>query len=195
MTIEVFIKAFTLLGSVLGSVAFFQNIMKDVATSNKDKWKKLNELAQLTDFDNLVYEVIGRRISGKTFGRVETLFYAIRQNDLEYTGFKSVFRNSIHEKLLELAELYEKLRTYVQVPFWNPFYDEDYTGYQLDKEVFYKRRSGNLTDADIQEAENEFHSHLRNAEATAKEMKLLFANIQRLATKDAYEYFLPWKWQ
>lgn len=189
----------TIIGSVLGTIAFIQNITKELTNTNKEKWKKVTEIITLVDYDNLQYQISGRKIRGKTLNSLENIYYIIDKNDQDIIGFKSIFKNKINQKLIELNSLHDQLREYIQVPFWNPYEEKDDNGtvtygYAFDKNVFFEEKDSTWTSADYKKATDEYVDHLRKAENIAIKMEKTFARIQVLANKDPYELLLPWKW-
>jgi len=172
---------------------------KELTTTNKDKWKKVTEIVNMIDYDNLHYQISGRKIRGKTLDRLENFYYRIDKDDQDIIGFKSIFKNKIKRKLTEINLLHDQLREFVQVPYWNPHEDIDDAGtvtygYTFDKKVFFEEQDATWTNADYKKATDEYAEHLRQAENIAIKMEKTFADIQRLANKDPYELLLPWKW-
>jgi hypothetical protein len=198
LSIELTIKILTIIGSILGSIAFFQNITKEVTNTNKEKWKKITEIIIRTDYDNLQYQISGRKIQCKTIDKMQ-IYYTIDKNDPDIVGFKSIFKNKFTPKLIQLNTRYEQLRKLVQVPFWVPHEETDddinvTDVYLFNKDVFFKDENRNWTNDDYQKATSAYANHLEQAESIAKEMEKIFVEIQVLANKDPYELLLPWKW-
>lgn len=195
---EHIIKILTIIGSLLGTIAFFQNFIKDIFSVNKEKWKKVTEIISPLDLDNLQYQILARRIRGRLLNKLENLTYEIEKNNLDVIGFKSVFRNKIHLKLVHFKKLYDDLREYVQVPYWNPFEDKsdgvETFGYEFDKKAFFEDADRTWTQIEYNDATREYADHLHKAGLIAIEMETVFLDIQKLANKEPFELVLPWKW-
>ena len=126
---------------------------------------------------------------------MEHFRYEIEKQNLDIIGFKSFGKNKIQTELINLKNLYKKLRGLIQVPYWNPYTDSDSTdGYEFDKQVFYEDLDRNWTQVDYDNATREYAKHLENAEEIASQMEQSFLKIQRLANKEPFEFILPWKW-
>jgi hypothetical protein len=195
MAIEIFIKLLTIIGSILGSVAFFQNMSKDVVATNKEKWKALTLIIHPSDFDDYAFGILRRKINGKTFERVERFFLLIDKRDQEYLGFKSLFKNHFQHKISRISALREELRKYIQVPYWSPYRDDgDTIGYEFDKEVFFEKAIASGKDEDYNEASFSYAKHLDEAQKVVLDMQRTFIEIQRMANRDSFEIILPWKW-
>lgn len=190
MTIEITIKILTIIGSSLGAVAFFQNISKEITNNNKEKWKKLNDIVSTLDFENLEYQITGRKIRNNTFDRITDLYYIIDRENIDIIGFKSVFKNKIHSKLLNIHKLYDELRKYIQVPYWYPIEN----GWKFDKDFYFEKEDSTWTSVDYDNATRKYSNHIQEAELLVMEMRQNFKQIQILANKDSYELILPWKW-
>jgi len=197
---EQILKIFTLTGSCLGAIAFFQNLTKEMVSANKDKWKKITEIIKPVDFDNLRHEIENGMLRGETLNKLEELVYNIDKNDLDTVGFKSVFGNRIKNRLHKIAGLHKELRTYVQVPYWNPkfdVYDDDDSaiGYKLDKNVFFMKNQLLVEKKSSNEIDRMYDNHLKNVETIAIKMYIIFSEIQKLSNKESFEFLLPWKWK
>jgi hypothetical protein len=197
--IESILKSLTAVGSFLGTIAFIQNISKEVTATNKAQWEKLAALIAAIDFDELQNDIEIGRIQFSIREKMHGLAYAIEKGDYSIMGFKSLFRNRIRQKLLEWHGLYKIFQQHVQVPYWNPerqYSDTDvlWEAYVLDKELFYKDLSTeNLRDA-LRVADKRLAAHRETILTIAEKMEALFIDIQRLANRDPFEYILPWKW-
>ena len=145
------------------------------------------------------YQISARKIRGSLLHKLEKFVYVIEKEDDDIIGFKSLFKNKIKLKLSELDILYDELRKFVQVPYWNPFQDEDNNGnecfgYIFDKKVFFEDLGKDSTNIDFRSATKEYVTHIDNACEVANKMVVKFSEIQKLANKEPYELLLPWKW-
>jgi hypothetical protein len=160
LPIELILKIFTIIGSLLGAIAFFQNFSKDIVLNNKEKWKKMTEIITVSDFDNLQYQITARQLRGNLLEKLEHLIYEIEKQNLDIVGFKSFLKNKIEIELANLKNLYKNLRQLIQVPFWNPCTGSDGKfGYEFDKNVFYEDADKSWTQLDFDNATREYAKH------------------------------------
>lgn len=188
------IQIFTIVGSTLGIFAFLQNLFKEVSKSNKEKLIALFQIVKPIDFDNLQYQIAARKIGQDIIDKIYRLDYCIQKNDEDIIGFKSIFKNRIRKQLKHFSKLCQSFNEHVQVPFWEPFSDYDYHGYAFNKEYFFEGADDAWTDEDYQTATEEYASHIHRLANIADGMEKTLIQIQKLASKDSYEYILPWKW-
>jgi len=105
--IETILKTLTAAGSFLGTVAFVQNLSKEVTSTNKAQWEKLAAIIGPSDFDELQYDLGTDRVRLAIREKMHRLAYAIDKDDYSITGFKSLLRSSIRRKLQGWYILYK----------------------------------------------------------------------------------------
>lgn len=193
--IDTILKTLTGIGSLLGTVAFVQNLSKEVTASNKAQWEKLVSVIGPKDFDDLQYDLSTDRIRLAIREKMLTLAYAIDKDDYSVTGFKSLFRSRIRQKLQDWYQLYKSFQQLVQVPIWNPKGNPgEWEGYILDKELFYADILRDNRREALLSADRQLNTHRDTVLNLAEQMEAVFVDIQRLANRDAFEFVLPWKW-
>src|SRR2546421_3657656 len=79
----------TILGAILGTIAFFQNFFKPLADFDKSKWKELKQVITEDDFSEIEAEIDGgHMVPVEREQRLDSLVYAIRRRS-EITQFKT----------------------------------------------------------------------------------------------------------
>ena len=192
--IEKTIKIFTIIGSVLGTIAFFHSFTSDLSKANKEKWKSLSKVINPVDLNNLCIDISSLSINAQLLTKLRIFALAIQNNNIDLIGFKSIFKNKINQRLNNFLALYNKFVLYVSSPYWSvdfsPIIDEP-SHYRFNKEHFYKDVNSNEQQ---KEASKAVSTHLENLEITADDMKKILVEIQHLSNKEAFEFLLPWKW-
>jgi len=77
LVIETILKTLTAAGAFLGTVAFVQNLSKEVTTTNKAQWEKLVAIIGPADFDELQYVLTTDRIRLAIREKIHALAYPI----------------------------------------------------------------------------------------------------------------------
>lgn len=196
---ETILNVLTGTGSILGTVAFVQNLHKEVTTTNKSQWEKLAAIIRPLDFHDLQYDLETDRIRQESRDKMLHLATLIIRNDQSVIGFKSLLGNRIRKKLRHWLRLYRSFQQHVQVPYWNPLDKPTegggvWQGYVLDKELFYENLTQASLSEDLRAADKKLDSHRDTVYSLAKQMETVLTDIERLASRDAFEYILPWKW-
>lgn len=192
--IETILKTLTAAGSFLGTVAFVQNLSKEVTATNKAQWEKLAAIIGPADFDELQYDLGTDRIRLAICEKMHRLAYAIDKDDYSITGFKSLLWSRIRRKLQDWYILYKAFQQHVQVPIWNPTGNPgEWEGYILDKELFYVNIPRDNSREALLSADRQLNAHRDTVLNLAEQMEAIFVDIQRLANRDAFELVLPWK--
>jgi hypothetical protein len=194
--IEQTLKALTAIGSVLGTVAFVQNLSKEVTANNKAQWEKLAAIVSPVDFDELQYDLSTDRIRQTLRDKMDQLAYGIHKSDYSITGFKSLIGSRIQRKLKIWYGLYTAFQQLAQVPYWNPVgQPPNWQGYKLDKQLFYNEMPDGDSKVTLRVADKKLNEHRDALQSIAEQMETLFVEIQRLANRDSFELVLPWKWR
>jgi hypothetical protein len=83
----------TVVGSLLGTIAFFQNLLKPLTEFNRSRWKERKEIITEDDFRDLEFGIdTGHRVSGVLDVKLGNLVHAIESHG-EVTQF--VFVNAV----------------------------------------------------------------------------------------------------
>ncbi|MDX9695503.1 MAG: hypothetical protein RBT49_06895 [Bacteroidales bacterium] len=177
--IDLIIKYFTLLGSVLGIFAFLQNVLSPRFISNKEKWKELTNHINEIDLTNICLGIeSGNYIDNENLYRIDTLIDFI-DNNHEIIQFKSLFKNKYKKQFLELKKTYIRLRDIVQVPLW----DINGSRWMPNKKEYFI--TGHSRENDMK-----YRNDLAKVYDIAKEMEIIFKNIGKLANKDLIDILL-----
>lgn len=196
---ETILKALTAVGSFLGTVAFVQNLTKEVTATNKAHWEKLAAIISPLDLHDIQYDLETDRIRLDSREKMQHLASVINRSDLNIVGFKSLLGSRIRKKLQYWLRLYWSFQKHVQVPYWNP-QDKPleggglWQGYKLNKELFYENLTKATINEDLRAADKKLNQHRDTVLSLARQMETVLIDVQRLANRDAFEYILPWKW-
>jgi len=107
MDLNLLISIFTIAGATLGIVAFVQNFLNPFFEHNKIKWKELNEIISLNDFENLVRLYTTHIIPKNSNFKLEELIELIK-NDSERLKFKTIFINGYRKRLRNIYYFHKK---------------------------------------------------------------------------------------
>jgi hypothetical protein len=101
--------------------------------------------------------------------------------------FKTIISRKYKKKFNKIEDLFYQLIKYIQVPYWTHRDDRMY----LDKTYFYR----NVKDIKSQGLANlELLNNLNKASDIIEEMWKEYKGIGIIASKEPYEFLLPWKW-
>jgi len=130
---EIAIDIFTIIGSIIGILAFIRIDLNSKIQHNQHNW---NILSEIIDLDSLIelsdmtsFGIIDRMHSSKL-----RIFVNKIQNKHPITKFKGKTGRLIESKLTKINLLYNRYRTEVQVPIWQPFPKNDNIAFKIDKE-------------------------------------------------------------
>lgn len=123
MNMQTAINIFTILGSILGIVAFLLTIFSSIHQYNFEKWKKISAILDFNDLEDFCTGASVGIIYSKESDKFRILLRLIR-NDSEEIQFKGFSRKRILKKFLKILELSDKFYDEVQVPNWK-FWDSE----------------------------------------------------------------------
>lgn len=182
-------QVFTLVGSVLGIIAFFLNFLTPISNYNKEKWGKLKQVIEPVEFNEYVTAIGQGRLPKDLHDKVITLIYFIRK-DSEEIHFKFIFKNIPEKYLRELYETYYQMLDKLQVPYWDrpetPSLRDDYA-FMINKEYFNEKAHGITKDYD-----KLFRENLDYVADKAEEMYQLYRKVSKQLNKLPYEYLRFW---
>ena len=174
--IDTIIKYFTLIGSLLGLIAFFQNILSPIFSSNKKKWKELTNHINEIDLTNICLGIEqGNSIQSENLDKIETLIDFI-EHDNEILHFKSVFNNKYKNLFVEFKKANKSLRNIVQVPLW-----------QINGSRWMPNKKEYYLTGHSHENDMKYRNDLSKAYDIAKKMVTIFKNIGKNANKDFFD--------
>ncbi len=185
----------TIIGSFLGTIAFFQNMIKPMLIHNKSKWNEIKKKIDDIDFENIELSLYqSHRIHSKSMNKLDNFVHDI-ERDADELHFKTVFVNRIKKKLQKILNLYIKWRKLICVPYWDPkrLSNKD-IAWTLNKNFFYERFQMTGKKEDRLKADVEYPKHMKDAYDLVVNMRKEFKEISLLANKEIYEYMFPWKW-
>ncbi|MBL7129003.1 MAG: hypothetical protein ISS16_08465 [Ignavibacteria bacterium] len=193
---DIAIKYFTIIGSILGIFAFWQNFVKPHFEYNKGKWKKLLEIINYEDFNNLEGNCTHKIVKWYILKKL-TLFIEMIKNDSEKLQFRRFIFNFHKFRLKKFLKIYNKFVNLVQEPYWtqkNDSYKADVSNLDFDlflnrNEFYNEPKNKNKT---IEEIDNLISSHLEEVFYITREMKKTFTKIGKGLDKDPYQIFFFW---
>lgn len=193
---DIVIKVFTIVGSILGIFAFWQSFVKPHFIYNKEKWKKLLDTINFEDFEILEENCEHKIIKYHLNNKLATFAEMIKNNSekLKFRTFIPFF--NIHKfRLKKFIVKYKKFVNLVQEPYWTlrgysnksdvSVLDNDF---YLNRKEFYK----DLKNKDIREIDKIIESHLDEVFDIIKEMKKTFSKLGKGLNKDPYQIFFFW---
>lgn len=174
------IKIFTITGSIIGIIAFLQNLMKPLLEYNKNKWKRILEIINYEDFDDLERNIEYRLVTWNMIKKL-AIFTEMINNDSENLRFRRLIFNFHKSRLNKLLNLYKKFSNLVKEPYWTikqdsgivDLTDMTISPMSLNKKEFYnefKKKS-------IREIDNIIESHLDEVFNITREMKRIFNKL------------------
>jgi len=185
------VDIFTILGSILGAIAFFQNLFKPLMEYNIKRWEfiKVHYISDI-NFKNMQLSVGSSNLfQDYDLDKLNSFVYAIKDN-LEGIRFKS-FLNKAYDNLLnEIVKKYEELREYVQVPWWQPTSAKIWL---INKELFYRDAEKSGRNEDFVKADKEYRNHLAKVDDLLSEIYQCFNRIGILANRTLLEWVWPLK--
>lgn len=182
-------QIFTLIGSILGIIAFFINFLTPICNYNKNKWESLKQVISPLELEEYVSAIGQGRLPKDLHYKVLTLIYLIRK-DSDDINFKCIFSNKPRKYLKDFYESFYQMQEKLQRPYWdtpdNPSVAEDYK-YVINKEYFYIKSKG-LSN----EYNKLFKSNLDYVSDKADRMNELYRNVFKELNKLPFEYIRFW---
>ena len=127
------IDIFTIIGSVIGILAFIRIDLNSKRQHNQYNWNVLSEILDLESLtelsDKASFGVILKTPSSKL-----RLFVDKINHKYPITKFMGKTGKLIESKLTKISLLYNRHSTEVQVPIWQPFSKNEDITYKIDKE-------------------------------------------------------------
>ena len=133
---EIIKDIFFLIGSIAGIFGLASRIIESKFQEDK---RKLNNILENLSEEKII--VLADRIWHSRFAPFEILdkYEKFSRQMREKTSdvyFSGPLKKEINEVLSELVFEYENLRTYLQVPAWNPVGEDNISGYIFDRTQF-----------------------------------------------------------
>ncbi len=183
------LQVFTLVGSILGIIAFFLNFLSPISNYNRNKWEKLKEIINLIEFKEYAVEIGQGRLPKDLHYKVVSLIYIIR-NESEDIQFKFIFKNTPQKFLNELYETYYQMLEKLQAPYWDilerPSLQENYD-LMINKEYFNKKAH-----CITKEYDKLFGENLNYVADKADKLYELYKSISKELNKLPFEYLRFW---
>lgn len=183
----------TAIGATLGAFAFFQNFLKPMSAANKERMRFIEEnIISDIDFENLGHSAwYAHTVNLETLHKLGKLVDRFEKRSPD-VAFKTLILNPYEKRLRHIAATHRKYRDLVQVPYWNYVVGAPSGLRVMQKDVFYKNAN---TQALVGEADKNYQRHLEEVHDLMAQMQASFRELRKLAMRDDFEYFLPWKWR
>jgi hypothetical protein len=178
------IDIFTIIGSIIGILAFIRIDLNSKRQHNKDNWNILSEILDLESLIELSemasFGVIPKMSSSKL-----RLFVDKINNKHPITKFKGKTGKIIESKLAKINLLYDKYHTEVQVPIWQPFSKNEDIRFKIDKKEIDKLILEGKTFSD--NFDEVYNQSIDNAYLPLVEMIEAYRDISYLVNKLPFE--------
>jgi hypothetical protein len=183
----------TTVGAALGAFAFFQNFLKPMSAANKERMKFIEEnIISDLDFENLGHSAwYSHSINLETLFKLDSLVDRFEKGS-PGVAFKTLVLNPYAKRLRQISKTHRKYRDLVQVPYWDYVVGAPSGLRVMQKDVFYKNANTQIL---VGEADKKYQRHLEEVHDYMAQMQASFRELRKLAMRDDFEYFLPWKWR
>jgi hypothetical protein len=165
-------EVFWAIGSFAGLFAFIRPVFETRFSRDNDRAKQILEIfpeSQAVELESLVYQF--RRVRSEIFRNIDRIYYA-RRNGEDLVRFSG----ALAKPLLEIDGLlaaYARLRSYIQVPEWEPRRSKDLDGDEYDEWQFNKQAF-----AKGDGIPRDYAKHLDDAGREAEELKKAYQRFQ-----------------
>lgn len=176
------INIFTIIGSIIGIIAFIISVLNPVQVYNTTQWNKLNSILDLKDLEELCNGVSYGVLFKEPNSKLKHLVFLIK-NDFEEVNFKGFTGNRIRKRLQQISVVSDKFYDKVQVPYWDYIKNTpDHIDKQLNKSYIHKNSSS------IADSNEKIRTFMHYATSEIEEIIYLYRDIQKMATKMPFEY-------
>lgn len=187
-------EIFTLIGAVLGIIAFFQNFLVPYFNYNREKIKELNKIICIEDFEVLLNFYTSRIINWEINGKLN-YFVELIKNNSDKLKFKYLFKNFYSKRYKEFLNLFNKYTDLVQTPFWelnskDTSISNSYL--KFNKKYFFEKAEKQNENKSEEIASKEMESHFENLYDIINEMKKVYLKLNQKASKELYNYVFFW---
>lgn len=182
----------TTVGAALGAFAFFQNFLKPMSAANKERMRFIEEnIITDLDFENLAHSAwYAHTVDLETLHKLDRLVERFEKESPD-VAFKTLILNPYAKRLRQIATTHRKYRDLVQVPHWDYVVGAPAGLRVMQKDVFYEKAN---TQTLVGQADKKYQRHLEEVHDYMAQMQASFRELRKLAMRDDFEYFLPWKW-
>lgn len=135
---QTIINIFTIIGSIIGIIAFFLSILSSLKDYNLRKWEKVTKIINIIELEEFRKGAGNGIIYKENYLKLKDLVFFIRNrsDDIEFKGF---LKNRIQNKFIQIKELYDEISKEVQVPKWEVWGKSEHIEFILDKDYIYQK--------------------------------------------------------
>ena len=178
---QTIINIFTIIGSILGIVAFLMTMFSSIHEHNIKKWEKLSSIIDFNDFKDFYNGVSIGIIYTNTSNKFRNLTRLI-QNDSEEIQFKGLAKKKIELLFSEILSETEKFYTTVQVPEWDVWRND--IERKINKDYFNEKFDTH------QEISKHVNKSIENASNSIEKIITLYREIHSISNRLPYEFLI-----
>ncbi len=177
-------RLYVVIGATGGFFALFKPIFEKHFSKDVNRANYVISLINEQDLVNLNFMIYNSRsIPSEFFSRFDRLEREL-YNKQDVVRFSGLLKKKLKRELIDLLNLYDELRDYIQVPEWHPEQRGEDFFWVLNKKEF------DLTLSPSND--RSYAKHLERACNLADDMKIQLQRLQTVADLHIYEALFSW---